>query len=197
MSPRLFPFVPLLLLALVLFGLLPVAAQAELEVVTRHAYFDIDGDDAKQLRRAMRRECTRRNTSDGCWGHTDWKVKWRYDYRRKNGQCAVTHVRVSARITYSLPRWPDAETAPPELRAKWERMLDVLTLHEANHGGHAITAAERIEREFLDLPPAEDCDALKETLDIIGKHHIREAGKMDDAYDERTDGGKTEGLSLR
>ena len=170
---------------------------AEFKIVNEIDYFDVSGDTPRELRRAMEKGCQAKACTGEHWAHTKWRVKWRYKYGREKNGCRLTVASVTARVVYTLPRWPGKVGAAPGLRAKWEAMREKLEAHERNHGENGIETARKIERALLDLPPAADCDALKDSIAATGKRLIAEGNRWDDAYDERTDHGKHEGISLR
>lgn len=186
-------FIPLTLAFL---SLLVSPAGAEFRIETTHAYYDIAGTSVRELKDLMYAKGREELGCKKCFARTKWNVDWRYKYKKRNGVCRVTQAKVTARIIYTLPRWINKERAAPELRQEWGRMIKVLTAHEENHGSHAIHAAREVERTFLKLA-AERCRDLKKLLSETGKRIISEGNAKDDAYDDRTDHGRTEGGDLR
>lgn len=134
-------------------------------VSIRTNYYYISGSNVNELKADMRRKGPL-----GYWAYARWYVRWSAD-------CNVT-----VSIRYTLPKWPGKDSAPPELRAKWERMITKLREHEEGHGRHGLKAAEEIR-------------ATKCRKDPSGI--VRKWAAQDGIYDRLTDHGRREGVVLR
>ena len=183
-------------LALGLAGLSAEPAVAEFKIETERVYYDVSGTSIADIEGALYREARDRTGCSKCYAKTKWKVRWRFKYETDDGRCTLTRAQVTADVSYVLPRWPGLDSGAPEIQAKWRTMIQALTAHEENHGKNGIETGKKVERALLALPPAPDCDALKASISATTQRLIAEGNAWDDAYDERTKYGRTEGADL-
>jgi predicted secreted Zn-dependent protease len=139
-------------------------AGAEPAVKVTTTYYAIGGTMSAELKAQMRSL-----GPHGFWAYTRWYVRW-------TGAC-----RVSLEISYTYPRWTDEGSAPPQLRAEWNRMMERLRAHEQGHGQHGRNAAREVEQSGCRDDPRR----------ITGKW-----AEQDKVYDTQTSHGRAQGVVL-
>ena len=105
-----------------------------------------------------------------------------------NGACRVTSARVRVQANVTLPRFADRNAATKKLKGAIDNIEAYARLHEAVHVSIADKFAEGAEKEIAALPPAPDCDILRERITVtynrIMKEH--EAAQLEfDAQEQR------------
>lgn len=115
-------------------------------------------------------------------------------YGNINGQCRVADARVRVQANVTLPRFAGRRAATKKLRGALDNIEAYAKLHEAVHVSIADKFAERAEEEISNLPPAADCDILRQriaaTYNNIMKEH--EAAQLEfDAEEQRRFARKT------
>jgi predicted secreted Zn-dependent protease len=172
---------------------LPARANPRVVVRTRLRPYDVAGTSADELRAAMERLGPKDRVSGTPYaGFTRWRIEWSYNYARA-AACAVTGVRVVARIQITLPRWRRTRRADPSLAAEWKRFVAALRRHEDGHAAIARSAARRIARRLRLLGTFRSCARLERAADAAGARILEEARAAETAYDERTRHGDTQG----
>lgn len=178
--------------AALLFSAAPADAAPELSETT--IYYDVRGVTATDLRREI--NASRPADKDG-WRFdaiTNWKVSWRFRYNKTNLGCAIKGaVETAATVRYNLPNWVDANSAPADLRNRWQRYHAALVVHEHGHGAIAASAADDVLRAIDALGAFATCAALEQAAHRTGREIIERYARFDDDYDRRTDHGRTQG----
>lgn len=128
-------------------------------------------------------------------GWTEWRIQWQFDRRNVPQGCAVEKAVTKTEVDYTLPRWTDADHAPPEVRETWNRFLEALTVHEEGHGQLARELAERLEFAIQSLPPEPTCEELDARVNELANRMIME-DKEQEEYDRRTGHGHTQGAAF-
>jgi len=138
--------------------------------------FDIEADDLTGAAAALQ--------SLDEWGKTRWNVT--YDYDATDG--VATSVAVTARITVELPRWTTLSKQPRRVQAEWNRMLTALRRHENEH--------VRIARERIQQLAGEMSGKPESDLPDIHARCLQDLDTLSNAFDQRTDHGEKEGVTL-
>lgn len=119
----------------------------------------------------------------------DARTSWRYQTRWFNdaaGVCDPTTAEVVMTIVVTLPELATRDALDRRERERWDRYFAALIGHEHNHVRVAMAAAEQL-RTFMRSAP--DCATMEAVQQQIGAS-IQAAN---DAYDETTRHGRTEG----
>jgi predicted secreted Zn-dependent protease len=119
----------------------------------------------------------------------DARTVWRYQTRWLNdaaGVCDPTTVEVEMTIIVTLPELATRDALDRREREQWDHYLTALIAHEHNHVRVALAGAEQL-RTFMRSAP--DCTTMEAVQRQIGAS-IQAAN---DAYDETTRHGRTEG----
>jgi predicted secreted Zn-dependent protease len=93
----------------------------------------------------------------------------------------------------ALPNWIDEAKAEPGLRARWDRFVAALKLHEEGHFDHGRQFGSELERSLAMLGAQNSCN----TLDVLTHQHydalLEKYRAIDMEYDATTDHGRTQG----
>lgn len=107
--------------------------------------------------------------------------------------CRLVGVRVYLVTEVTLPEWRDADTAPAELRLRWDDFVTALRAHEYGHRNRAFRAAEEIHEALLAVR-APDCLVLDERAEAVACEVLERYLALDAEYDRRTLHGRVEGV---
>ena len=118
-------------------------------------YYDVRGSTIEELRREVYSRGPYDSTGQRFAGWAEWRIRWWFDREQVPQGCKISRAVTETDIEYTLPRWVDADNAQPELRERWDRFLEALTLHEQGHGELARALAAEIEFAIRNLPPVQ------------------------------------------
>jgi predicted secreted Zn-dependent protease len=96
-------------------------------------------------------------------------------------------------MTMTVPALVDIGEVAPEIAKDWRAYLDLLRLHEDGHVEIDKDGTRGLQSAFANFPPAVDCDTLERNLDARFDEAIGAIGVANDAYDETTKHGATQG----
>lgn len=156
------------------------------------AHYEIRGDDADQVAASL----ARFGPSLGqhrVFGLTSWSARWDYRMRTAGAHCRVSEPRVRLRVRTLLPRWVGSEAAAPELRARWTAFVAAVRRHELGHRELAVEAGEEIADRLAGMR-ALSCLRLEERAEARARSVVEEYHRRHRAYDERTEGGRLQGV---
>jgi predicted secreted Zn-dependent protease len=170
--------------------LAPVALDPAIEVKTDEVIYDVHGPTPSAARAEMnqRRPVGHTGPYDAL---TKWFVSWRYRHLESAGSCRLAAPRLLVTITTTLPRWDEGESTD-----HWQRYMAGLLEHERGHAQNARAAAQAVYETLEKLPPSPSCRELDERASRDGKDVIHSFTAEDDAYDQRTRHGKSQGASF-
>ena len=169
----------------------PVRSEPLVKIAIR--YYEVTGHSAGELRAQLDRLGPIGSDGRRYDGRTDWDARWSYSYSDSAAGCRIDRVTVSANITYTMPSWNGADSAPQPLREHWRGYLAALRRHEEGHRDLALEAARAIERGIREMPQTLLCQALPAALDALGQRTVEQHKKLDAEYDARTGHGTTQG----
>src|SRR5690606_39231720 len=107
-------------------------------------FYDVRGSTIEELRHEVYSRGPYDRTGQRFAGWAEWRIQWRFDRKEAPQGCIVEKAVTTTDIQYTLPRWVDADGAPPELQETWYNFLEALTLHEQGHGRLARELAAEI-----------------------------------------------------
>lgn len=166
------------------------------DITETRRYYELDATLLDPLRRQLAERAQATGLAGGAIGRTRQKVETRYRLEPLPTGCRLAGLAVQVDLTMDLPVWRPAGTTRRELRARWQRMITALTLHEEGHRDNAVRAAHELHRRLAGLGVASDCDALgkqaqREMFRVKLRFNLREQ-----AYDRRTGHGVGQGSVL-
>jgi hypothetical protein len=120
------------------------------------------------------------------WGHC--RYHYDYDYETTNGR--TTRVDVTLTLTVRLPRWQGQgwDDASEAVKGEWRRMLRALATHEEGHADIARDWAPTVRERLLNRPEG---NVQQRYSQVLG-----EVRTDQDRYDDQTNHGQTQGVSL-
>lgn len=166
------------------------------EITETRRYYELDATLLDPLREQLGARALAAGLPGGAIGLTRQDVETRYRLESGPAGCRLVELSVRVDMTMDLPAWRPAGTTRRDLRARWQRMITALTLHEEGHRDNAAWAAHELYRRLARLGPASDCDALgkqarREMFRVKLRFQLREQ-----AYDRRTGHGVSQGSVL-
>ncbi|NJK35047.1 MAG: DUF922 domain-containing Zn-dependent protease [Oscillatoriales cyanobacterium SM2_2_1] len=131
-------------------------------------------------------------------GFTRWNINWRYSYSPVDGVCRVNprDVSVTAKVTFTMPKWQDAKRSSPAVGDRWNRFIRALQRHEDGHRDHGIRASQDIFRALQRVVIPSDCGGMQETANATARAIIARYNQADLDYDRRTGHGRTQGAQF-
>lgn len=120
------------------------------------------------------------------WGRCTWR--YTYDYETTNGR--VTRVNITLTLTIRMPRWQGEgwERASDAAKAEWNRMIAALRAHEEQHAEIARRWAPIFKQRLLNQRAGNVSARYNQTR--------AEAQREQDQFDQRTQHGRTQGVTL-
>lgn len=120
------------------------------------------------------------------WGSCE--IHYGYSYETTEGK--TTRVNLTITRTIRLPRWRGEgyRLASRAARQEWERMLRALRRHEERHDEIGRSWGPKIREGLLNLDEA----VIEQTMSQLEA----DAQKKQDEYDENTNHGQNEGVTL-
>ncbi len=119
---------------------------------------------------------------------TEWgscKSNFSYTYGA-NGK--ITKANVTVKTTIELPKWTGLEKASKAAKKEWKRMMAALKKHELGHYTRAKRWAPKLKARLVGQPAAEEA--------TIFDKFKSDAKAVQEAYDDATKHGQTQGVSL-
>jgi predicted secreted Zn-dependent protease len=148
------------------------------------SYFDIAGNTADELDAALNaRGPTTMGASSRHPGATRISFGGQATYVQRDGRCYIGGARVTLNVEIILPRWRDRSHADNRLSTVWDTLAADMRRHEERHAEIARQHARAMERAILNLPPAEDCDALQARVDAESARSIEEHDRDQARFD--------------
>jgi predicted secreted Zn-dependent protease len=168
----------------------------EVDLVVRHAFYEVAGRNPKELRAEMDKLGPLDSKGVRRDAYTGWSVTWRYGYDRSRG-CSTGPVRVKVEVMYTMPRWSMPVDVDPQLHQRWTRYMLNLRRHEDGHRDIGVHAGEEVRRRMEAMSPRADCGELEREADAVGQEVVAKYRAIEKAYDRDTDHGATQGARFR
>jgi predicted secreted Zn-dependent protease len=106
-----------------------------------------------------------------------------------NGRCRYTRDgRVGLRSEVILPEWRQRDSAPPDLREKWDIISRYAAIHEAGHIKISQKYARQLEQAYrgASAPTCEELDArMSAAIEPIAAAHVAEQRRFDETDEPR------------
>jgi predicted secreted Zn-dependent protease len=178
--------------ASILFCLLSSNAFATPTVNINTEYYSIYGSTATELRNEMSTKSSIKQSGNTYDAYTSWVVNWRFSWNVNNGQCAITSVKSSVDVNFTLPKWENSNSAAVNLKQRWKHYYNALIAHENGHKDFGINAAKEVEKR-LSVLSAKNCSSLKSKANSLGKKIIDKYVIAEKKYDKNTNHGMKDG----
>lgn len=179
----------------IFFILLPLTTQANVILIEKTDYYNINGTDGYELKEQMELLGPKTLQGQPVNADTKWDVKWNYKLKEINDRCQLRHIKVKLYVTYHLPEWQNFDEGPPELQKEWNDYLKGLVDYEKERKKIALLAAKKVLERLVSLSSESSCSKLSRRAEIIAKQTLDQHKSMDETRHWRTQGGK--GLGVR
>lgn len=158
-------------------------------------FYSVTGATIPELRQSIRenRPWKQRVGHDAM---TDWLVNWQFTVVPVADGCRCVSFITRTEIAITLPRWTAPAEAPEATRKVWRQYIEALERHEAGHGAIALAAAAELGKRIQSPGATADCDELKRWIEGMCPLVIAGFRSRDQAYDEKTRHGETQGAML-
>lgn len=166
-----------------------IACADEAEVV----YYDIVGNNAKELRRELGAKGPIGENGTTVDGHTNWHVRWNFRYAPTAEGCRFTEFVVNVTGEIVLPRWAAGEKASNALAKKWQSYVVALRVHEDGHYTHGVRAADEVKALGQSFRVSGSCSTIGQLFNDRAESILNKFRAADATYDADTDHGRTQG----
>lgn len=177
-------------------SLISLTALSEPKKDTEFRFYDIYPKTKIDLKREMYNKTPITVNGRRFLGDTKWYVKWRFKWKKKNGNCYIYNVNTDLKVHYIMPRIPNNFPVDSKVRNSFNRFYRALFKHEQGHKASGLYAARDIEKKLLSTGGFNDCKKLEKSANKIGKNIIEKYNRRDKRYDQRTNHGRLEGVSI-
>lgn len=128
---------------------------------------------------------------------TDYVMSWNFNIRGDgNNTCTLTDVRVGLAVSQTYPAWQATGGANATTKASWQRFITNLTTHEDGHAQLDADYAQTLLNTLKSLPPT-SCATISSVANSKAQSVIAALDHANEAYDDQTGHGKTQGATLR
>lgn len=127
---------------------------------------------------------------------TKWDVQWRFRHNMLGGVCKMEKVSVMVGVTSIRPRWRDEKQGAAQLRERWKELDKAVDRNVEFHKKQALEAGQKIEAALNGVEPTPDCESLTVAANEAANAILAEYKAVSRKYNERTDYGRKDGLSL-
>jgi predicted secreted Zn-dependent protease len=128
-------------------------------------------------------------------GETSYSLSWQYNTSVGNNGCTVTNVQVGIHIATALPAWQSTTQAASGLAGRWQQFASALTTHEHGHAVLDANYAAALVQQLGTLGVM-NCNNITGTIQNTVDSTVRAMNTANDAYDQQTDHGATQGAVL-
>lgn len=149
--------------------------------------YPVDGRSPRAIRESINDGRPRPEQGDAFDARTSWRYQTRW-LSGPDGACDPASAELDMTIVVTLPELTSREHLDRRERETWDRYFAALIGHEHNHVRIALAGAEQM-RSFMREAP--NCATMEAVRAQIGAA-IQQAN---DAYDENTRHGRTEGAT--
>jgi predicted secreted Zn-dependent protease len=162
-------------------------------VTEMQEYYEIMGQDEKELRKQMSRNGSSWSDGNQYDSLTRWRVTWDYGYERTPHACSADFFRANVEITIRYPKWVRTDDDPSPLQEKWDSYLASLVTHETGHRDMAVEAVQDLTRTIADMPAAPTCEELDRKIRSLCHERMQKLNDNAKEYDSMTRHGLAQG----
>lgn len=159
----------------------------------KYEYYEIRGNDERELRRQMNRNGTKWDDGKTYDSVTSWNIRWDYDYNCGGHGCTAEGFKTRVNITFRYPKWVRSGDASPELVDKWERYMKNLIMHENGHADMAVRAAVKLGLAVSAMQPASTRADLDRAVRTLARNWNAKLSSDQREYDATTIHGTGQG----
>jgi predicted secreted Zn-dependent protease len=104
-------------------------------------------------------------------------------YITRNNRCTLSNPKILLSTHIILPRWTGRKSANKKMALIWDTLSSDIRRHEERHGEIARNHARAFERAVLALPPAKNCEILKQRVAEMGDQTLIDNDKDQQRFD--------------
>lgn len=187
------------LLAALLLGLSPAAAQDAWQPVEKVEPYAISGMTPPELYASMGERGPEIGKGRRVIAHTNFRLTWQRDYQRRGNACVIASAKPKLIITYTLPK--PANKLSAATRVRWEPFIAGIAAHEKVHGEYIIDMVRQIVAYSVGLTMEDDpnCKKIRTVLTQRLSELSQEQRQKGRDFDlvEMGNGGNIQQLVLR
>lgn len=171
------------------------SALAQTTVTCTTNYYTVTGATIREIHESFRqsRPWRAKSSLDAL---TVWTVNWRFSVASSGSACRVSTFSTATTITITLPRWIAPTNAGDFVKTEWQRYIKALGEHEYGHAQFGLIAAAEVQKQLKTAGEDPNCESLKQRLNSLCQNVVKAYKQQDDAYDQRTEHGATQGARL-
>lgn len=121
-------------------------------------------------------------------------ITWNYRYRiASSGSCSISASTTKLVEKFTMPQWVPPTDASAALQTKWDAYLTHLWTHERGHQQISINTAKRISAALARVGSRSTCSQVGAAANQRAVAFLAQQGRLQVAYDARTQHGATQG----
>ncbi|MBS4097282.1 MAG: DUF922 domain-containing protein [Sulfuricella sp.] len=118
------------------------------------------------------------------WGLCHRFVDWDVTFATEEKLCRIHTLSLWLHTSIDLPHWVDRNSAPYDLRRKWERFERDLRSHEEGHRDHGQAAIYDLDNQLRAVAAKADWAALSREISALDAKVREKYLQIDAAYDQ-------------
>lgn len=182
------------LIALLVFGATPVAAEPLIRIA--NSYYYIDGESALVLTERINQKGPAGVDGKRYPTRTKWEAQWRFRHNMHDGLCKMEAVEVAVGVTTIRPRWRGEAKGAKSLTARWKQLDAAVKRNQQFHTQQARQAGNQIEAAVLALKPTKTCESLTGLADNAASKILKKYQAASQEHDRNSEYGRRDGASL-
>lgn len=170
------------------------AAAAKVTAKPKFLYYEVRGSTVAELRASIEHNGPK-------VGSIRWGAKTQTDFfsdvnfNEISGGCRFSNVRIRVVTTFTMPKWIGRDQAPAAVKSRWEAYARALRQHEDGHGAIDLRTGRKLGAALEKHRLKSKCKAVSGSLQVVADRIIGDRSE-NDAYDTKTDHGRTQGAIL-
>lgn len=155
----------------------------------------VHGADTAAIRKQLA-QCSPVATVEGgaFAAETRYNLSTDYSFFTDGVQCSVSSAAVNLTLSQTMPHWQE-KAAPKIVQHEWQRYLTSITTHEHGHEALDIRYAQQLARDVQTVQ-APTCANVRQRVDTIVATRTQQLNAANEAYDQQTNHGATQGAVL-
>lgn len=175
----------------------PTGLTTIVDPVHTYTIYGSTGDD---LRDEIRSCAPRDNATDTYaeyTAQTGYYLSWQFEYGLvgTESQCRVLSPKVGLHVGIALPSWDTSYAKNAAFADQWEHFMSNLTAHENGHVELGKQYANRMLAQLQNFPST-NCSTLEQSVNIALRNTVNSLERANQAYDDTTQHGTTQGAVL-
>lgn len=160
-----------------------------------YSYYYISGTTTQELRKNLSSAGPKDANGVAHDAMTYYNLTPSFKYKQENGSCSIGNFDVYLKLNILLPKWQNPQDAQsPDVTSRWDKFLDILENHESLHAEIAMDEKSKLDSALKNIPPSPQClDVGNQFSALIAKYN-KDLKEKENAYDQATIYGRTQGV---